>query len=48
MGMKTGWIIGSIAAALILALGGCGKSGGGPVTLFQWQDYMEPPFLADY
>ena len=23
-------------------------AGNGPVTLFQWQDYMEPPFLAEY
>jgi len=48
LGMKTGWLIGGIAAALIVTVSGCGKSSSGPVTLFQWQDYMEPPFLADY
>src|SRR3954465_9281003 len=42
------WTLGSIAAALIITASGCGKSANGPVTLFQWQDYMEPAFLADY
>jgi len=46
--MKASWIMGGIAAALLIATSGCGKSASGPVTLFQWQDYMEPPFLADY
>lgn len=25
-----------------------GVAGNGAVTLFQWEDYMDPPFLADY
>ncbi len=41
--MKRAWIL-----AALLALAGCGKDESRPVTLFQWQDYMEPPFLADY
>jgi spermidine/putrescine transport system substrate-binding protein len=48
--MKT-WIIGGFAAALLI-IGGWflmrGPAATGPITLFQWQDYMEPPFLADY
>ncbi|HEY4076128.1 MAG TPA: extracellular solute-binding protein [Rhizomicrobium sp.] len=43
--MKTIWI-GVIGA--LLALTGCGKEESRPLTLFQWQDYMEPAFLADY
>jgi spermidine/putrescine transport system substrate-binding protein len=43
--MKTRWI--GVVAAL-LALIGCGKEESRPITLFQWQDYMEPAFLADY
>jgi len=57
--MKTGWIAGTALAVLVAAGAGwwltggpggqgSGKDGSGPVTLFQWQDYMEPPFLADY
>jgi spermidine/putrescine transport system substrate-binding protein len=50
--MKTGWIVGGLAAVAILAGGQyfltLGPATGGPVTLFQWQDYMEPAFLADY
>lgn len=57
--MKTGWIAGGTLAVLVAAGAGWwltggpggqggGKDGSGPVTLFQWQDYMEPPFLADY
>ena len=45
-----------VAAALTLGVAACGPSGdnktaaGGskPVTLFQWEDYMDPPFYADY
>ena len=44
-----------VAAALTLGVAACGpsgnkseSSGGKPVTLFQWEDYMDPPFLADY
>lgn len=50
--MKTSWIVSGIAAGLLLVgmswlfLSTPSKSG--PVTLFQWQDYMEQPFLADY
>ena len=49
--MKTGWIIGGVTAALVIGGGALllhGPATSGPVTLFQWQDYMEPPFLADY
>jgi spermidine/putrescine-binding protein len=51
MGMKTGWILGGFAAVLVVAGGYFltrGPAASGPVTLFQWQDYMEPAFLADY
>ncbi len=33
-------------AALCVAVAPAHASG--PVTLFQWEDYMDPPFLADY
>jgi len=49
--MKTSWskwMLGSIAAALIVAVSGCSKSSSGPATLFQWQDYVAPAFYADY
>src|SRR5471032_1972827 len=55
--MKTGWTFllkmwGGFAAALLIIGGGYvlmrGPAAAGPVTLFQWQDYMEPPFLAGY
>lgn len=46
---------GSVAGLAILAglgvwllAGAGGTRDDRPVTLFQWQDYMEPPFLADY
>ena len=52
LGMKTVWLVGGLAAALVVAAGGYfltrGPAASGPVTLFQWQDYMDPPFLADY
>jgi spermidine/putrescine transport system substrate-binding protein len=46
-----------VAAALTLGMVACGPSGNKgaesassskPATLFQWEDYMDPPFLADY
>ena len=50
--MKTGWIAGTTLAVLALLVGGWfllrTPAGNAPVTLFQWQDFMEPPFLADY
>jgi spermidine/putrescine transport system substrate-binding protein len=51
--VKTGWIMGGALAVLVAAAAGWWLTGGPgsgarPVTLFQWQDYMEPPFLADY
>ena len=36
------------AAILVLVPGSASRAGSGPVTLFQWEDYMDPPFLADY
>jgi spermidine/putrescine transport system substrate-binding protein len=46
------WILGAALTVLLIAGGGYfllrGPATSGPVTLFQWQDYMEPPFLADY
>jgi spermidine/putrescine transport system substrate-binding protein len=48
--VKIGWMMGALA--LVLAAGGWwllrGPAKDGPVTLFQWQDFMDPPFLADY
>jgi len=50
--MKTGWLVGGLAALVLIIGGGWflmrGPAGTGPVTLFQWQDFMDPPFLADY
>jgi spermidine/putrescine transport system substrate-binding protein len=50
--MKTGWTAGGVLAVVLIIGGGWfllrGPAASGPVTLFQWQDYMEPPFLADY
>ena len=44
-----------LLGALVLGVAACGqkdsKSGGAtgkPIALFQWEDYMDPPFLADY
>ncbi len=49
------WIIaGAVlvaAAAAFLLLrpsAGSGRAQPGPVALFQWEDYMNPPFLAEY
>jgi spermidine/putrescine transport system substrate-binding protein len=50
--MKPGWLVGGLAALVLIIGGGWflmrGPAGSGPVTLFQWQDFMDPPFLADY
>ena len=49
--MIKGWLLGGALTALLLAGSWLllrPAAGTGPVTLFQWQDYMEPPFLADY
>ena len=52
--MKTGWLLGGVAVLLVLVAGGWlalrggGATASGPVTLFQWQDYMDAPFLKDY
>ena len=49
--MKTGWILGG-ALAVVLLGGGYFLTRGGPatspVTLFQWEDYAQPPYLAAY
>jgi len=45
-----------LASALVLSVAACGPSrdktagapSGQPVSLFQWEDYMDAPFLADY
>jgi spermidine/putrescine transport system substrate-binding protein len=46
-----------VAVAAVLSVAACGPSGnnqatgsgaGKPVSLFQWEDYMNPPFLVDY
>jgi spermidine/putrescine transport system substrate-binding protein len=43
---KTGVALG---LAGLMAIGGTlAQAGSGPVTLFQWEDYMDPPFLAGY
>lgn len=36
------------AAAWMLVPGAPAEAGSGAVTLFQWEDYMDPPFLAQY
>ncbi len=49
--MIKGWLLGGALTALLLAGSWLllrPAAGTGPVTLFQWQDYMEPPFLAGY
>ncbi len=49
--MIKGWLMGGALTALLLAGSWVllrPQAGSGPVTLFQWQDYMEPPFLAGY
>src|SRR4051812_47366623 len=49
--MKRVGILIAVGGVLALA-GGCGPSGdkpaSKPATLFQWEDYMDQPFLADY
>jgi spermidine/putrescine transport system substrate-binding protein len=51
--MKLPYQLAALAAALTLAA--CGQGGdktaatsSKPISLFQWEDYMDPPFLADY
>jgi spermidine/putrescine transport system substrate-binding protein len=43
--MRKSILLGGLMA---LALLGCGQKKAGPVTLFQWEDYVQPPILADY
>ena len=44
--MKRSFLLVGVAA---LALAGCGKGAKvGPPTLFQWEDYVDAPFLAEY
>ncbi|MBV9419935.1 MAG: extracellular solute-binding protein [Alphaproteobacteria bacterium] len=45
----------AVMTAALLSVAACGPGGNDktattspPVTLFQWEDYMDPPFLADY
>src|SRR5471030_935447 len=38
-----------LAGVAALALAGCGQGRhAGPPTLFQWEDYVDAPFLAEY
>src|SRR3954469_3399948 len=50
--MKAGWIVGGLAAVLLVIGGGYwimrGPTTSGPATLFQWQDYTAPVFFASY
>jgi spermidine/putrescine transport system substrate-binding protein len=48
-GMKLPIRLTAIALS-VMALVGCNREqkASSPVTLFQWEDYMDPPFLADY
>ena len=45
-------VVGGLAAAILIIGGGWflmqGPAGIGPATLFQWQDYVDPHFLAAY
>jgi spermidine/putrescine transport system substrate-binding protein len=41
----------AVLAVAAVALASCGQNdskSSKPVSLFQWEDYMDPPFLADY
>src|SRR5262249_50293219 len=52
LGMKTGWLVGGLAAIVLIAGGAFflmkGPAGSAPPTLFQWQDYVDPHFTAAY
>jgi spermidine/putrescine transport system substrate-binding protein len=50
-GVREMKLLGRLAAIAVLsaAVTGCGQHDATkPVTLFQWEDYMDAPFLADY
>ncbi len=40
----------AVIGLAVIAVAGCNREqkGSAPVTLFQWEDYMDAPFLADY
>jgi spermidine/putrescine transport system substrate-binding protein len=51
--MRRGWILGGLAAAAAVTAfawprGGPAPREPGQIALFQWEDYMDPPFLAEY
>jgi spermidine/putrescine transport system substrate-binding protein len=46
LNVKALFITGVLAAAL--TLGSCSKNDSKPVTLFQWEDYVQEPFLKGY
>lgn len=51
MAMKRVLSVAALAAAVGLFAGVAAErayAGSGPPTLFQWEDYMDPPFLAQY
>ena len=41
------FVAGAFAAAMLLSASVPARAAG-PATLFQWEDYMDPPFLAQY
>src|SRR5215471_12839308 len=41
------FVAGAIGVTLLMSATGPARASG-PVTLFQWEDYMDPPFLAQY
>jgi spermidine/putrescine transport system substrate-binding protein len=51
--MRWGWILGGMAAVAAVAAfawphGGPAPKEPGQIALFQWEDYMDPPFLSEY
>ncbi len=51
--MRWGWILGGLAVVAVATValwprGGPAPKEPGQIALFQWEDYMDPPFLAEY